>query len=210
VRPRTTLRLWLVVGTALLIAVLLAGVAVAQTTSTSFRMLRSSNAVAADCLQGAYGTVTINSLGPVESMNVRLFNLPPNREFDLFVIQVPDFPFGLSWYQGDMETDENGNAQQRFLGRFSIETFTVAPGSAPAPRVHRGPPFADAATNPDFAPVHQFHLGLWFNSAGAARAAGCTGEQLVRTPFNGEHNAGVQALSTRQFGDRNGPLRRVQ
>jgi hypothetical protein len=51
VRPRTTLRLWLVVGTALLIAVLLAGVAVAQTTSTSFRMVRSSNAGAADCPQ---------------------------------------------------------------------------------------------------------------------------------------------------------------
>jgi hypothetical protein len=155
--------------------------------------------------------VTINSLGPVESMNVRLFNLPPNREFDLFVTQVPDFPFGLSWYQGDLKTDENGNSQQRFLGRFSIETFTVAPGSAPAPRVHEGPPFPDAATNPQFAPVHQLHLGPWFNSAGVARAAGCTGEEVVRTPLiNGEHNAGVQALSTRQFGDRNGLLRRVQ
>jgi hypothetical protein len=196
-------------GAALVMAALAAGTAFAVD-STSFRMVRSSNAVAADCLQGARGTVTINSLGPVESMNVRLFNLPPNREFDLFVIQVPDFPFGLSWYQGDLQTDENGNAQQRFLGRFSIETFTVAPGSAPAPTVHEGPPFPDAATNPPFAPVHQFHLGLWFNSANAAREAGCTGEQLVRTPFNGVHNAGVQALSTRQFGDRNGPLRRIQ
>ena len=54
--------------------------------------------------------------------------------------------------------------------------------------MHEGPPFPDAATNPQFAPVHQFHLGLWFDSANAARAAGCTGEELVRTPFNGEHN----------------------
>jgi hypothetical protein len=208
VRSRA-LRLSLILGVALLMAALAAGTAFAVD-STSFRMVRSSNAVAADCLEGAYGRVTINSLGPVEAMNVELNNLPPNREFDLFVIQVPNAPFGLSWYQGDLETDANGHAQQRFVGRFSIETFTVAPGSAPAPVVHDDPPFPDAATNPQFAPIHQYHLGLWFGSAGAARAAGCTGDQLVRTPFNGVHNAGVQALSTRNFGDLNGPLRQIQ
>jgi hypothetical protein len=208
VRSRA-LRLSLILGVALLMAALAAGTAFAVD-STSFRMVRSSNAVAADCLEGAYGRVTINSLGPVEAMNVELNNLPPNREFDLFVIQVPNAPFGLSWYQGDLETDANGHAQQRFVGRFSIETFTVAPGSAPAPVVHEDPPFPDAAINPPFAPIHQFHLGLWFGSAGAARAAGCTGDQLVRTPFNGVHNAGVQALSTRNFGVRNGPLRQIQ
>jgi hypothetical protein len=199
----------LMLGAALVTAALAAGTAFAVD-STSFRMVRSSNAVAADCLEGAYGRVTINSLGPVEAMNVELNNLPPNREFDLFVIQVPNAPFGLSWYQGDLETDANGHAQQRFVGRFSIETFTVAPGSAPAPVVHDDPPFPDAATNPQFAPIHQYHLGLWFGSAGAARAAGCTGDQLVRTPFNGVHNAGVQALSTRNFGVLNGPLRQIQ
>jgi len=42
--------------------------------------------------------------------------------------------------------------------------------------------------------VHQFHLGLWFNSPTAANAAHC-GNTV--TPFNGEHNAGVQALRLR-------------
>jgi hypothetical protein len=149
-------------------------------------------------------------LGPVEVMKVELNNLPPNKEFDLFVIQQPNAPFGISWYQGDLVTDADGHAQQRFVGRFSIETFSVAPGSVDAPVVHNDPPFPDASTNPQFAPVHQFHLGLWFGKAGAARAAGCTGDQLVRTPFNGVHNAGVQALSTRQFDALNGPLRQIQ
>jgi len=190
-------------------AALAAGTAFAVDSAT-FSMVRSSNAVAAGCLSGANAKVTINSLGPVEVMKVELNDLPPNREFDLFVIQQPNAPFGASWYQGDLETDADGHAQQRFVGRFSIETFTVAPGSVAAPVVHEDPPFPDASSNPQFAPVHQYHLGLWFGTAGAARAAGCTGDQLVRTPFNGVHNAGVQALSTRNFGALNGPLRQIQ
>ena len=90
-----------------------------------------------------------------------------------------------------------------FIGRFNIETFIVAPGSAPAPVVHNQPPFPDANTNPATGPVHEFHLGLWFNSLADADAAGC-GNTV--TPFNGDHNAGVQALSTRNFGDLTGPL----
>jgi hypothetical protein len=194
---------------ALVIAALAAGTAFAVD-STSFRMVRSSNAVTNDCLEGANGKVTINSLGPVEAMKVELNNLPPNKEFDLFVIQQPNAPFGISWYQGDLVTDADGHAQQRFVGRFSIETFTVAPGSVPAPVVHNDPPFPDASTNPAFAPVHQYHQGLWFGTAGAAKTAGCTGDQLVHTPFNGVHDAGVQALSTRQFDALNGPLRQIQ
>jgi hypothetical protein len=198
-----------VLGAALLTGVLLAGVASAAT-STSFKMVRSSGAVAADCLEGANANVTINSLGPVEVMNVSANRLPPNQEFDLFVTQLPNPPFGVSWYQGDLETDADGHAQGRFVGRFSIETFAVAPDSGPAPVVHGDGPFPDASTNPKFAPVHTFHLGMWFNSARAAKAAGCTGDDVIRTPFNGVHNAGVQALSTRNFGNLNGPLRKVQ
>jgi hypothetical protein len=192
------------------VVVALAATAAFAVDSTTFNMVRSTNAVTNDCLKGANGQVTINSLGPVEAMKVELNNLPPNREFDLFVIQQPNAPFGASWYQGDLVTDADGHAQQRFLGRFSIETFTVAPGGVAAPVVHEDPPFPDASTNPAFAPVHQYHLGLWFGTAGAARAAGCTGEELIRTPFNGVHNAGVQALSTRQFDALNGPLRQIQ
>jgi len=45
----------------------------------------------------AHGSVTIESLGPVEVMKVKVWGLPPNTDFDLFVIQVPNKPFGLSW-----------------------------------------------------------------------------------------------------------------
>src|SRR5215510_8403750 len=86
----------------------------------------------ATCLRQAFGEVRVTSLGPVEEMDVDVSGLPPNTDFDFFVIQVPKAPFGLAWYQGDIETDDQGKGHQRFIGRFSIETFIVAPGIVPA------------------------------------------------------------------------------
>ena len=175
-------------------------------TQTSFHMVRSATAVGAGCLNGAQARVTIRSQGPVEVMRVSADHLPRNTDFDLFVIQVPNAPFGISWYQGDLESNRRGHAEGTFIGRFSIETFAVAPNVAPAPQVHSSP-IPDATANPAFGPVHTYHLGLWFNSPKDAVAAGCPG---ATTPFNGDHTAGVQALSTRNFGDQTGPLRQLQ
>ena len=177
----------------------------AAVNQTSFHMVRSQASVGANCLKGADAKVTIQSQGPVEVMRVSATHLPKNTDFDFFVIQVPNGPFGISWYQGDLESNGAGNANGTFIGRFSIETFAVAPGAQPAPQVHNGP-FPDATANPPFAPVHTYHLGLWFNSPTDAKAAGCLN---TPTPFNGEHNAGVQALSTRNFPDQAGPLRQI-
>ena len=173
-----------------------------------FQMVRSTGAVNANCIPDAQASVRVASLGPVEAMIVDVRGLPPNTEFDLFVIQNPDAPFGMAWYQGDIETDGAGEGHQLFVGRFSIETFIVAqpPGGQPAPVVHNQPPFPDASTNPATEPIHTFHLGLWFGSPAAAQAAGCPN---TITRFNGDHRAGIQALSTRQFGKLNGPLRRL-
>jgi len=171
--------------------------------SFTFDMVVSAGAGA--CLPNATAKVTITPVGPVEIMEVSVDGLPPKSEFDFFVIQVPKAPFGISWYQGDIETDKNGRGHRRFVGRFSIETFAVAPGSAPAPIVFNGP-FPDAILNPPFNPIQMYHLGLWFNSPEAAQAAGCP---TAVTPFNGQHNAGVQVLNTGNFADDQGPLRKI-
>jgi hypothetical protein len=164
------------------------------------------SAGAKTCLPKASGSVRITPAGPVDLMDVTLQGLPPNADFDLFVIQVPRAPFGISWYQGDIHTDKNGRGHQHFVGRFSIETFAVAPGSAPAPVVFNGP-FPNATVNPPFDPIQMYHLGLWFNSPQDAQAAGCP---ATITPFNGEHNAGIQVLNTSNFADDHGPLRNVK
>jgi hypothetical protein len=124
-----------------------------------------------------------------------------------FVIQLPGAPFGVAWYQGDIETDDYGNGSGEFVGRFSIETFTVAQGSGPAPVIFDQPPFPDASSNPPFEPIHTYHLGLWFGSPDEAAAAGCAG---TVTRFNGEHMAGIQVLNTANFPDLQGPLLQLQ
>ena len=166
-----------------------------------FKMVVSGGA--SNCLPNAQAKVHIGSAGTAEEMFIFATGLPPNTDFDFFVIQVPTAPFGLSWYQGDMETDDDGNAFQTFRGRFNIETFILAPGVAPAPQV-----FDDnAAQNPATPPVQIYHLGLWFNSPDDAAKAGCP---ATVTPFNGEHNAGIQVLNTSNFPDTQGPLFNLQ
>ena len=172
--------------------------------------------VAADpCLPDARAKVQIISDGEAEDMFIVATGLPPKTAFDFFVIQVPKKPFGLSWYQGDMQSDADGDAVQHFRGRFSIETFIIAPGAALAPQVFKDPPFPDALQNPKTVgpdgqtagPVQTYHLGLWFNSPADAQNAGCPN---TVTPFNGEHNAGIQVLNTSNFPDTKGPLLRLR
>lgn len=158
--------------------------------------------LAATCAPTAQGKVRVTALGNVEVMDVKVEGLPKNTEFDAFIIQVPNFPFGMSWYQGDIQTNHKGKGYARFIGRFNEETFIVAPGVAPAPQVHSGR-FTDALENPATAPVHTYHVGIWFNSPEDAVKAGCPG---ATTPFNGEHTAGIQILNTSTFADEQGPL----
>jgi hypothetical protein len=171
------------------------------TGSAIFSMVVSAGASA--CLPHAKGRVTLNSLGSVETMHVEVSNLRKNTDYDVFVTQVPKSPFGISWYQGDVVTDALGKGVADFAGRFSRETFAVAPGSAPAPVVFSGA-FPDASLNPPFNPIQTYHLGVWFNSPADAAAAGCPSSV---TPFNGTHTAGIQVLNTSNFPDNNGPLR---
>lgn len=64
----------------------------------------------AACLPHAEAKVKVISNGTAEAMFLFATGLPPKTDFDFFVIQVPQAPFGLSWYQGDVQTDDYGNA----------------------------------------------------------------------------------------------------
>jgi hypothetical protein len=63
------------------------------------------------------------------------------------------------------------------------------------------------AQNPATNPVQTYHLGLWFNSHQDAQDNGCP---ATVTPFNGEHNAGIQVLNTSNFDPDKGPLRNLK
>jgi hypothetical protein len=160
--------------------------------SFSFRLVPSAGI--SSCLAHARGNVTISTHDENDTMVVHVAGLPKNSEFDLFVIQVPNKPFGVAWYQTDVSTGRDGTGSATVRGIFDSETFSVSAGGT--------------AT---FAPTHQFHLGLWFNSPKQPFRLGCEAGATspVVTPFNGEQHAGIQVLNTGEFPDNNGPLRHV-
>jgi hypothetical protein len=187
-------------ATVLITSVALSSQAQAADKSITFDMVRSQAAVGAGCLPNAVAKVRVVANDQNETLTLKASGLPPDTGFDLFITQVPNAPFGVSWYQSDLQSDDYGNASVKVIGRFNIETFAVAPNSTAAPVTHPG---KDAASNPPFAPIHTYHVGFWFNSPDDAVKAGCPGNV---TPFNGDHTAGVQAMSTRNFPDLAGPL----
>ena len=185
----------------LLVVALAAAFAVDST--TSFKMVRSQAAVDNDCLQGAKAHVDVRTT-PTDNqiMDVTVNHAPKNTEFELFVTQQPNNPFGISWYQADFTTNNEGHGEVRTRGIFSEELFVFAPGSVKAPQVDK----FDAEKNPKYDPVHTFHVGLWFGDPKDAKEAGCSGKV---TQFDGDHEAGIQAFSTRNFPNLKGPLGKI-
>ena len=148
------------------------------------------------CLPHAGGLVTITPGSQNDTMDVSIFGMPRDADFDLFVIEQPNKPFGVSWYQTDINADHHGFGHATVRGVFDVETFSVSPGGSTT-----------------FGPTHQYHLGLWFNDPKVPFNLGCEpngpGTQPIVTPFNGEQHAGIQALNTAQFPVGAGPLSHV-
>src|SRR5919202_962509 len=201
--PQQMRKLSIIAVLSLLVVALAAATAFAVD-SKDFNMVRSQTAVANDCLEGARANVDVRTTPTDQQiMDVTVDHAPKNTEFEVFVTQQANAPFGVSWYQADFDTNDQGHGEVRARGIFSEEVFAVAPGSVSAPQVDD----ADAETNPTFAPVHTYHVGLWFGSPEEAQAAGCPANV---TPFDGDHSAGIQAFSTRNFPALNGPLGDIQ
>jgi hypothetical protein len=174
-----------------------------------FAMVRSAAATAANCIPHATGAVTITRGAQNDVMKVSVSGLPANTDFVLFVLELPDAPFGVAWYQSDLLTDEEGRGDVTVRGIFNEETFSLslggpANGSDPDQGIHDK---AVKDTNVVFRPTHLYHLGLWFDQPAEAGGAGCSS---TVTPFNGTQNAGIQALSTRNFPASDGPLEMVR
>lgn len=146
------------------------------------------------CLPHARGEVSVVPGSLNDLMAVEIHGMPANSDFDLFVIQQPNKPFGVSWYQTDVHADSHGDGFVTVRGVFDVETFSVSPGGTTT-----------------FAPTHQYHLGLWFNDPNLPFKLGCEpgATSPIVTPFNGEQHAGIQVLNTAQFPVNAGPLSHV-
>jgi hypothetical protein len=159
----------------------------------SFNLVPSSAAISA-CLPNAAGHATIATGRLNDTMKVTLTGMPPNIGFDLFVIQQPTAPFGVSWYQTDIHTGSTGTGSATVRGVFDKETFSVSPGGTTT-----------------FAPTHQYHLGAWFNNPKIPFNLGCEpgATSPIVTPFNGVQHAGIQVVNTANFPADAGPLSQV-
>jgi hypothetical protein len=146
------------------------------------------------CLSHAGGVVTITTGSLNDSMHVSISGMPHGAGFDLFVIQQPNKPFGVSWYQSDMHTGSTGSGSATVRGIFDRETFSVSAGGTVT-----------------FAPTHQYHLGLWFDNPKTPFNLGCEpgATSPIITPFNGTQHAGIQVLNTANFPVNAGPLSHV-
>jgi hypothetical protein len=178
---------------ALAISLATATGATATDSSFSFALQPSSSAISA-CLPNASGHVTITTGALNDVMTVTISGMPKGTGFDLFVIQQPGAPFGISWYQSDIHAGSNGTGSATVRGVFDSETFSVSPGGTTT-----------------FAPTHQFHLGVWFNSPQVPFNRGCEpgATSPIITPFNGDQHAGIQVLNTAEFPVNAGPLSQV-
>src|SRR5262249_52401946 len=86
------------------------------TDSVQLDLTPSSDALA-QCMPDAELTVkvtlTTNERG-FDFFNIRARNLPPNRDFTVFLLEQARAPFGAAEYIGDFHTNEIGNGQNTF------------------------------------------------------------------------------------------------
>ncbi|MBV9616553.1 MAG: hypothetical protein JO031_13955, partial [Ktedonobacteraceae bacterium] len=146
------------------------------------------------CLPYARGEATIVPDAFNDTMLFQVYGLAPNQKYTLFVTQFPNKPFGISWYQGAIETNSYGNGSVIVRGILDAKTFSVSPGGTTT-----------------FAPTNQYHLGLWFSDPQTPFKLGCEpgAKAPIVTPFNGAHHAGILALNTSNFPLNAGPLSHV-
>jgi hypothetical protein len=178
---------WLVFASAAISLGLAAQFASAQVQETIFNLVPQPKFV--KCLGVPGGeTPTAQVIVQRGSANdvliLRAHNLRPNLGFDLFTIQNsnllsdgavdPNFKnFGLAWYQTDVQADGNGNADVAIKTILLDQIFGFDPAAG-------------------LQPTHTFHVGFWFNTPEDAVACGF--DPTKPTPFNGEQDAGPNAM----------------
>jgi hypothetical protein len=155
--------------------------ALAQDTRTGTNKVDLVRASEAGCLrEDASGVLTLNSSSSGQ-VHVELFHLPPATGFSIFRTQRAETPVGLGWHLGNVETDSSGHA--------SVDLISLAPDDL----FHFGDP-----------PLDLQHFALWFRDAADAARTGCGG---ARTPFDDDHEAGIQALNSRELDDKEASLK---
>jgi hypothetical protein len=172
--------------TALLSLIPLAAAAAVGATSGAARAaeavqlaLTPSSPQLAQCMPNATLDVTVklttDQLG-FDIFTIEARNLPPNRDFTVFLLQFAGSPFGAAEYIGDFSTNASGNGGNTF--RLIVqEAFSSTLVGDPPKRVR----------------VDLNRVGVWF--ADPADDEFCL-PGSGPTPFDGDDEAGVQVFNS--------------
>src|SRR5262249_22101374 len=79
--------------------------------------LTPSSGQLAQCMPDAKLDVTVRLTTEqrgFDRFDIRASNLPPDRDFTVFLLEQAQSPFGAAEYIGDFSTDENGEAHNTF------------------------------------------------------------------------------------------------
>ena len=141
--------------------------------------LAPSSPQLARCMSGAELNVKVKLTTEqkgVDTLEIAGHNLPPSRDFTVFLLQQAGAPFGAAEYIGDFSTDPAGNTHNK-LKLIVQEAFssTIVNGARVRVDLNR--------------------IGVWF--ADPAEDDFCFGPGGGNvTPFDGDGIAGVQAFNS--------------
>jgi hypothetical protein len=140
--------------------------------------LTPSSAQLAACMPGAQLHVkvalTTEERG-FDTFDIAARNLPPNREFTIFLLQQAGSPFGAAEYIGDVSTDASGDGHTKL--RLIVEEA-----------------FSSTLVNGSRQRVDLNRIGVWF--ADPLADDFCLGAGSPVTPFDGDNAAGVQVFNS--------------
>src|SRR4051812_17413058 len=82
--------------------------------SFDFKMVRTRG-LPGGCAEPAPASVHVDtSPGFTEKLVIKVSGFKPNTPLVLFAIQVPNAPFGIGWYEGDVAIGPTGTAKETF------------------------------------------------------------------------------------------------
>jgi hypothetical protein len=139
--------------------------------------LTPSSAQLAACMPGAQLNVKVALTDEhgFDTFEISARNLPPNREYTIFLLQQAGAPFGAAEYIGDFSTNANGNGHNKL--RLIVQEA-----------------FSSTVVNGVRTRVDLNRIGVWF--ADPAADDFCLGVNTPVTPFDGDNAAGVQVFNS--------------
>ena len=134
------------------------------------------------CLPNASARVTVflkDEIRGVDTLDLKTEGLPPNTSFSVFLLEEPSSPFGAAQYIADFTTNAAGRGSVRVNAVIEEAFSSTLVGTT---RVRK----------------ELNHMGIWFSDPAADDFCFAPGTGPV-TPFDGDGQAGVQVLSSRNF-----------